>query len=128
MTTNPVDPPNPYASPTEINEPRRLYTHARQFPHLDGLSDPEIRAIARRAMDRHPKLRMIMRTRNVVVLGSIAATISAALLFRRNLGLAMMVSGALGTLALLAWNVVWVNTVLFRITKEEAEIGGVTQE
>ena len=69
-----------------------------------------------------------MRTRNVVVLGSIAATISAAILLRRNLGYAMMVCGALGTLALLAWNVVWVNTVLFRITKEEAQIKRATQE
>ena len=118
-------PKNPYQSPQEVNEARRFYTHARQFPHLAGLSDTQIRALARRALDRHPRYRLVMRTRNVVVLGGMAAAI---LLAGRNLGFAMMVSGVVSILALLAWNVVWVNTVVFQITKEEAETQALSQE
>jgi hypothetical protein len=67
---------------------------------------------------------MVMQTRNVVILGGM----SAAILLGRNLGFAMLVSGAIATVAVLSWNVVWVNTVLFRITKEEAQFEDAQQK
>jgi hypothetical protein len=36
-----------------------------------------------------------------------------------RIGPALLTAGVVGTLAVLAWNVVWLNTVLFRITREE---------
>jgi hypothetical protein len=38
-----------------------------------------------------------------------------------RLGTALMVAGGTATVALVAWNVVWLNTILFRVTKEERE-------
>jgi hypothetical protein len=106
-----------------------VYTHARQFPHLAGMADADIRALARRAMARRRDLVRVMRLRNAVVfVGMVAA---AALLGRgggpgagkamQRAGAAMMVAGAGGTAALLLWNLVWVNTVLFQLTRDEVE-------
>jgi hypothetical protein len=106
-----------------------VYTHARQFPHLAGMADADIRELARRAMGRRPDLARIMRLRNVAVVGGMVA--AAALLGRgggpgvggamQRVGGAMMVAGACATAALLLWNLVWVNTVLFRLTRDEVE-------
>jgi hypothetical protein len=99
-----------------------MYTRARQFPHLSGLSDVEIRRIAVRAMQRHPRYVAIMRTRNIVV--SLGAGIAVGLLMALNLaslGAALMIVGAISSAFVLLWNLVWINTVIYRITREEIE-------
>lgn len=97
-----------------------MYTHCRQFPHLQNRTDNEIRALVQRAMNKRPKLRLILRARNVVV---IAIMIFTAMLYlnihQQELGNALMLAGGLATLIVLIWNFVWVNWVLFRITAEE---------
>ena len=109
-----------------------MYLHARQFPHLAGMQDSEIRTIARRAMSRHPNLIRIMRFRNLAVLvgmflaiaiiaGSTGDAFTGDSLVR--VGFSLMIVGAVFTLLLLVWNLVWVNTVIFRITREEVERG-----
>jgi hypothetical protein len=101
----------------------------RQFPHLAGMADADIRALARRALARRPDLVRLLRVRNVVVfVGMVAA---AALLGRgggpgvggamQGVGWGLMAAGAGATAALLLWNPVWVNTVLFRLTRAEVE-------
>jgi hypothetical protein len=101
-----------------------MYTHARQFPHLAGKSDDEIRAIARRAMARNPRLRSIAVWRNRVVFSGMAAAIILLVLGAGwKLSRSMMWTGGVATALVLIWNVVWVNTVLFRITKEELSPG-----
>lgn len=107
-----------------------LYMHARQFPHLAGLSDAHIRAVARRAMSRRPDLRRLVRVRNAVVL---AGMVAAMLLLGRGsepgvggamqgVGFAMMLAGAGATAVVLVWNLVWVNTVLYQLTRDEVEL------
>ena len=101
-----------------------MYTHARQFPHLAGLTDDEIRLVARRAMSRHAHYVTIMRCRNAAVLLGMSAVIMLLVSrFGMRLGLAMMIGGGAATVLLLLWNVVWVNTVLFRITRAERDQG-----
>jgi len=99
-----------------------MYTHARQFPHLSGLSDAEIRSIAIRAMQRYPRYVAIMRARNVLL--SLGAGIAIGFLLALNLaslGAALMIVGAISTTFFLLWNLVWVNTVIYRVTREEIE-------
>jgi len=98
-----------------------MYTHARQFPHLAGMSDPDIRELARRAMSRRPNLIRIWRIRTVVVLIAMAAGAVAMKWAGMRLGTALMVAGGTATAALVAWNAVWLNTILFRVTNEERE-------
>jgi hypothetical protein len=95
------------------------------------MADADIRVLARRAMARRPDLVRVVRLRNAIVFVGIVAV--AALLGRgggpgiggamRAAGKAMMVAGLGGTAALLVWNLVWVNTVLFRLTRDEVERG-----
>ncbi|MDX1948841.1 MAG: hypothetical protein SFU86_25865 [Pirellulaceae bacterium] len=105
-----------------------MYLHARQFPHLAGKSDVEIRAIARSAMIRNPRLIRIMRLRNFTILAGLAVAIIVVTLFSGTnasgdtlvrFGLTLVVIGTIFTAAVLAWNLIWVNTVVFRITREE---------
>ena len=104
-----------------------MYTHARQFPHLAGMSDTEIRQLAGRALGRRPNLIRIKRIRDAVVIG--AMTLGAIEMKKSGMGLgpALMIAGGIGgiggiaTLVLVAWNVVWLNTVLFRLTKDERQ-------
>ena len=106
-----------------------VYTHARQFPHLVGMADADIRELARRAMARRPDLVRVVRLRNAVVFVCMVA--AAAMLGRgggpgvgkamQAAGRAMMIAGAVATVTLLLWNLVWVNTVLFRLTRDEVE-------
>lgn len=99
---------------------RGMYTHAREFPHLAGKSDDEIRAIARQAMARNPHLRSIARWRNRVVFSGMGIAILVLVLVGEwRLGQSMLVVGGVATVFVLLWNVVWVNTVLFRITRDE---------
>src|SRR5262245_13856897 len=105
-----------------------MYTHARQFPHVAGLRDDKIRGVARRAMQRHPHYRRTIRARNIVVL--LAMALGTGLLNAiagMQVGLALMIVGAAATVFVLVWNLVWVNTVLFRITQEEMEMESVRQ-
>jgi hypothetical protein len=109
-----------------------LYTHARQFPHLMGRSDPDIRALARRAVLRRPRLVRVVRLWNVAVVAGMVAT--AAVLGRvgrdggpgvggamLGVGFAVMAAGAGATAVILLWNLVWVNTVLYRVTRDEVQ-------
>lgn len=105
-----------------------MYTHARQFPHLAGMKDSEIRAIASRAMNRHPRLLRVMKIRNRVVLLGLFVAMAAIAGFsdlRWNNGsltrssIALMAVGGAFSAILLVWNLIWVNTVIFRITREE---------
>jgi hypothetical protein len=97
-----------------------MYTHCRQFPHLQGRSDQEIREVVRRAFARRPGLRAIVRARNlavlVVLLGVFVAYRSAP---PKQLGYALMIAGFGTTAFVLVWNVVWVNVVLYRLTALE---------
>ena len=106
-----------------------LYTHARQFAHLAGRSDPDIRALARRAMLRRPGLIRVVQLRNVTVVAGMVAAMT--LLGRRGglgvggamqgVGFAMMAAGAGATAFVLLWHLVWVNTVLDRVTQDEVQ-------
>jgi len=97
-------------------------SHARQSPHLSGMSDPEIRTLAQRAMSQHPRTRLIRRVRNIaVLLGMLAGYLILTWRFDVDYdpGSAMMIVGGVGTIFVLIWNLVWVNTVLFRLTRLE---------
>ncbi len=97
-----------------------MYTHARQFPHLAGMDDRQIREVAREAMAKRPLYQLMMRLRNVVVLASMGVAVLVLVWFAEySLGSALLMVGAIGTAATLIWNLVSVNTVLFRITYEE---------
>jgi hypothetical protein len=101
-----------------------MYTHAREYPHLAGKTDDEIRAIARQGMDGKPQLRTIMRTRNLAVFSAMGVSIIALMIAGGwSLGQSMLVAGGVATAFLLIWNVVWVNTVLFQITKDAVNSG-----
>lgn len=97
-----------------------MYTHCRQFPHLQGRSDAEILGIVRQALDRRPLCRIAIRVRNFAVLGLLLLVL---FLNRhaeyRQLGLSLMLAGVATTLFVLAWNLAWVNLVLFNLTKQE---------
>lgn len=107
-----------------------MYFHARQFPHLAGKSDAEIYDIAQRAMRRNPGLGRAMRIRNLAIYFGIVA--AGAWLFSYsnwsmggssmvNLGVGLIIVGVSVTAIVLAWNLVWLNTVVFRITRDEVE-------
>jgi len=97
-----------------------MYTHARQFPHLSGMSDADIRLLARRAMARRPAWSVLFRCRNiaivVIMIGIATLLISLA---GWRLGESLMLAGAVGIAMVLCWNIVWVNTVLYQLTKQE---------
>lgn len=100
----------------------RLYSHARQFPHLQGLSTPEIRALARRGLNKQPHLRQLMRYRNVgVVMAMLVAYVLLTKFSGLSLGLRLMIVGGASTAFVLAWNFVWVNVVIYRVTKGEVQ-------
>jgi hypothetical protein len=97
-----------------------MYTHARQFPHLAGMTDEEIRELARRSMDKRPDLVRMMKFRNVLII--LGMVIAAALLARftdYQISSIFMIVGAVSTVATLTWNMVWVNIGLFRTTRDE---------
>src|SRR4051812_45689886 len=105
-----------------------MYTHARQFPHLSGLSDDEIRAIAGRAFVRHPYYARLRRVRNRLLIVAIGVTVAAWVYWsgeRRigelmmTVGTGMMAAGGAAFVFVLVWNLIWVNTVLYRLTDEE---------
>jgi hypothetical protein len=95
-----------------------MYTNCRQFPHLQGLSDDEIRQRVRRALVDQPHLLRVMRYRNRLLI--VAMALGAYLLYdpqRSNLGFTLMVIGGTAFMFILLWNVVWLNRILFRITQ-----------
>jgi hypothetical protein len=97
-----------------------IYTHARQFPHLDGKTDAEIRLLARRAMDKHPGLIRAMRFRDVVIIfGMTTAGVLLGRLTDLSIGAVLLLLGAAGSLLILCWNLIWVNQVLYQLTKHE---------
>jgi hypothetical protein len=99
-----------------------MYTHARQFPHLRDLDDAAIRDVARRAMHRRPHLIRILKVRRTAVLvGMVASIALLTWLTELKFGASMMVVGAAFSLFVLVWNLIWVNSVLFRITQEDVK-------
>jgi len=63
-----------------------------------------------------------MRFRNAI--GMIAMLLAAVVLARvsaLSLGVILILVGAVFTGVLLLWNLFWVNTVLYRLTREEVE-------
>ncbi len=79
----------------------------------------EIRAIAKRAVARNPGCRFVRKLQIVIVAILLLGTIWLSLTYGAELGIAFVLAGFLSTIFILAWNFVWVNTTLFRITREE---------
>jgi hypothetical protein len=103
-----------------------MYTHARQFPHLAGLNDARIREVVSRGMGRRPDLVRIHKLgRAAIMIGMIVATALLARLSSLELGMILLLAGAVATAIVLAWNLVWVNTVLYRATLDEVGRGPV---
>jgi hypothetical protein len=99
-------------------QPSMIYTHARQFPHLTGKPDAEIRSIAQAAMRQRPRLLLILRLRNtLIVVGMVVGGVLLARSSTLSSGAILMLIGGAGTAIILVWNLVWVNTVLFSVTK-----------
>lgn len=99
-----------------------MYTHARQFPHLMGMDDARIREVVDRGMGRRPVLVRIHRLRNAaVIFGMILTIILLARYSSLKIGLIFTIVGGIGTVFVLCWNLVWVNTVLFRVTRDEVD-------
>ena len=97
-----------------------MYTHARQFPHLAGLDDARIREVVIRGMGRRPGLVCIHRLfRAAVMIGMVLATALLARLSSLELGMILLLVGAVATAIVLSWNLVWVHTILYRVTLEE---------
>ncbi|HEX4145741.1 MAG TPA: hypothetical protein VHY91_19705 [Pirellulales bacterium] len=98
-----------------------IYTNARQFPHLAGKSDAEIRRLARQALEKHPGLIRAMRLRDVIIIfGMTTAGVLLGRLSSLGIGAILMLLGAAGSLFILCWNLVWVNQVLYKLTQHEA--------
>lgn len=100
-----------------------IYLHARRFPHLSGIDDDRIRDLLRRGLVKRPGLVRLMQIRNRA--GFVLMVLAAMALdewVTEDLGLALMIAGSSATVLLLAWNLVWVNRVVFPITKEELEL------
>jgi hypothetical protein len=97
-----------------------MYTHARQFPHLTGKSDEEIRAIYGRALAKRPIYRSLWLARNLILFFVIVPIEIAALykLAGLRLSTAFFVAGSTALLLGIAWNIVWVNMVTYRITRD----------
>jgi hypothetical protein len=98
--------------------PKTMYTHCRQFPHLQGLPDAEIRQRVSKALVERPHLLRVMRYRNRLQI--VAMALGAYLLYdpqRSNLGFTLMLIGGIAFIFILLWNVVWLNRILFRITQ-----------
>lgn len=101
-----------------------MYTHVRQFPRLLGRSEDEIRAVVRRAFDKRPGYRTVIRVRAFVIL---AILIGVVVAYRgapqKQLGYALMIAGVGTTALVLIWNLFWLNVVLFRLTEQETRSG-----
>jgi hypothetical protein len=97
-----------------------VYTSARQFPHLAGKTDAEIRQLARRAMDRHPGLIRAMRFRDVaIIFGMTTAGVLLGRFSDLSIGAILLLLGAAGSLLIVGWNLIWVNQVLYKLTERE---------
>jgi hypothetical protein len=100
-----------------------MYTHARQFPHFAGMTDSEIIGVVRRAMAKNPRYFKLRRVQVVLAALLIVATLVGAIFAGLELDFAFVAAGAVSTLAILGWNLVWINTALYRITAEEIQTG-----
>jgi hypothetical protein len=100
-----------------------MYLHARQFPHLQGKTDSEIRLLMFQGLEREPKYRTIRRLRTVVVLLGMVAGVAVLVSVGVRIGLSLMIVGGVATAVVLLFNLVWVNTVVFRLTQEELNRG-----
>jgi hypothetical protein len=73
-------------------------------------------------MSRHPNLVRIHRLRSAAIMpGMIVAAALLSCVSSLNLGLILMLVGGVATALVLCWNLVWVNTVLYRVTRDEIE-------
>jgi len=96
-----------------------MYTHARQFPHFAGRTDAEIIAIVRRALAKHPRYFKLRQVQIILTALMLVFTFVGTILAGLKLGFAFVAAGVLGTLVILVWNLVWINTALYRITRDE---------
>jgi hypothetical protein len=86
------------------------------------MTDDQIRAVARRAVAKNPRY-MTLRKIQIALWFLLMISVGAmAYVLGVELGLGFIVAAAAGLLLLVAWNLVWVNTALFRITKDEMRV------
>jgi hypothetical protein len=85
------------------------------------MNDAEIVAVAKRALARRPRYIVLRRIQIAVASFVTVAAVAASLASGLEVGIALVVGGIVGTGFILAWNFVWVNTALFRITREEMQ-------
>jgi hypothetical protein len=87
---------------------------------LSGLTDSEIRAVVGRALAKRPRYRLVLHWRNAaVLLGMAVAVVVLPRYAGLDSALALLFIGVVATAVVLGWNLIWVNTVLFRLTAQE---------
>jgi hypothetical protein len=88
--------------------------------HLAGLDDARIREVVICGMRRRPGLVRIHRLfRAAVMIGMVLATALLARLSSLEPGMILLLVGAVATATVLSWSLVWVHTILYRVTLEE---------
>jgi len=97
-----------------------MYTHARQFPHFAGMTDEQIVAVVRRAYAKHSRF---IAVRRASIVGGVTVSIILLMAVGLRAAHAMEISAAIGAAIFLLWNLVFVNTSLFRLTSEEMQAG-----
>lgn len=100
-----------------------MYTHCRQFTHFQGLSDQEIRQQVGQSLRKRPRLMLVARIRNaVLVCAMIAGTAYLNDGTTGALGRALMIVGGVGIAIVLSWNLVWLNLVLLPVTRADHQV------
>ena len=102
-----------------------MHTSCKQFPHLRGLSDAEIRNRVSAALAARSGLVWIYRISGFLVIFAILATgylifrslhVPGNVLSNGQLGYIMMVSGGIGFSLALVRRLLWINLVLYPLT------------
>jgi hypothetical protein len=97
-----------------------LYFHARQFPHLAGKTDAEIKQLVTESLAKRPSVLSVARGKYPVFLAALVIVAAFMVLVRGwQVGPALMGAATSVFLLLLVWGYCWVNIVLFRITQED---------
>jgi hypothetical protein len=85
------------------------------------MSDAEIRAVARRAIVKHPRYIVLRKIQLALTCFLMVATAGFSVMAKLEVGVALALGGLVGTAFILTWNTVWTNTALYRITREEMQ-------
>jgi hypothetical protein len=96
-----------------------MYTHARQFPHFAGMTDDQIRAVAKKSVAKAPRYSTLARLRIAIWLAIVVGVAATSYLVGIELGIGIILAAAVGFVFAMTWNLVWINTTLFRITFDE---------